>query len=48
MREVACLIAEALSNLGSEERLGAVRQRVAALADRFPLYAWKSNAVATG
>jgi glycine hydroxymethyltransferase len=48
MQEVASLIAEALSNLGSEERLGAVRQRVAALADRFPLYAWKSNAVATG
>jgi len=48
MREVASLIAEALSNLGSDEKLGAVRQGVAALAGRFPLYAWKSNAVATG
>ena len=48
MREVASLIAEALSNLGSDAKLGAVRQAVAALAGRFPLYAWKSNAVATG
>ncbi len=48
MREVASLIAEVLSNLGSQEKLAAVRQRVAALTDRFPLYSWKLNAVATG
>jgi len=48
MREVASLIAEVLSNLGSEEKLAGVRQRVASLADRFPLYGWKLSAVATG
>jgi glycine hydroxymethyltransferase len=47
MREVASLIAEVLSNLGSEENLAAVRQRVASLTERFPLYGWKLNA-ATG
>ena len=48
MREVASLIAEVLSNLGSEERISAVRKRVASLAERFPLYAWKFQTVATG
>ncbi len=48
MREVAGLIAEVLADLGSEERLAAVRQRVASLTERFPLYGWKFHTVATG
>ena len=46
MREVASLIAEVLDHLGSEETLAEVRRRVAALAGRFHLYAWKMNSVA--
>ncbi len=41
MREVAGLIARVLENLSNEEVLAGVRKRVAALTDRFPLYAWK-------
>jgi glycine hydroxymethyltransferase len=41
MREVASLIAEVLNNIGSQETLAAVRRRVASLAERYPLYAWK-------
>ncbi len=41
MLEVAGLIAEVLGNLSSEETRAAVRRRVTALAERFPLYAWK-------
>jgi glycine hydroxymethyltransferase len=41
MREVASLIAEVLNHRGSEETLAAVRRRVAALTERFPLYTWK-------
>src|SRR5438477_2333957 len=41
MRTVALLIAEALRNIGSEETAAAVRQKVAALTERFPLYTWK-------
>jgi glycine hydroxymethyltransferase len=41
MREVAALIARTLENLASEENLAKVRARVAALTERFPLYAWK-------
>jgi glycine hydroxymethyltransferase len=48
MREVASLIAEVLSNLGSDQNIAAVRRRVASLTDRFPLYSWRLNAVATG
>jgi glycine hydroxymethyltransferase len=48
MREVAECIAEVLLNLGSEEALAAVRGRVHSLTERFPLYAWKRAAVATG
>jgi glycine hydroxymethyltransferase len=43
MREVASLITEVLNNLASEETRAAVRTRVAALTQRFPLYAWKMN-----
>jgi len=48
MKEVASLIAEALSNLGSEEKIASVRERVCALTSRFPLYAWKRTTVAAG
>ena len=46
MREVAALIAEVLHNIDSEESIAAVRARVAALTERFPLYGWKLNAAA--
>jgi glycine hydroxymethyltransferase len=46
MSEVASLIAEVLSDIGSEGVRSAVRRRVEALTDRFPLYAWKLNPVA--
>jgi glycine hydroxymethyltransferase len=48
MREVASLIAEVLAHPGSEAVTAAVRQRVAALTERFPLYPWKLQAVAAG
>lgn len=41
MREVAGLIAEVLKNLDSEATREAVRRRVQALTEQFPLYAWK-------
>jgi glycine hydroxymethyltransferase len=41
MRTVAQLIAEVLRNIGSEETAAEVRQKVAALTERFPLYSWK-------
>jgi glycine hydroxymethyltransferase len=41
MRTVAQLIAEVLRNIGSEETAAAVRQKVATLTERFPLYSWK-------
>jgi glycine hydroxymethyltransferase len=46
MAEVGTLIAEVLKNKDSEEVLTAVRRKVAALAERFPLYAWKWSAAA--
>jgi len=45
MSEVALLIAEVLNNIGSQETCTAVRARVKALTDRFPLYAWKLSPV---
>jgi glycine hydroxymethyltransferase len=45
MREVALLIAEVLNHIDSQETRAAVRRRVAALTDKYPLYAWKLNAV---
>src|SRR5580700_6835334 len=44
MQEVGQLIVRVLENVASEEILAEVRRRVAALTDRFPLYAWKLNA----
>ena len=41
MREVGALISEVLHNIGSEEVIAGVRQKVAALTSRFPLYEWK-------
>ncbi len=48
MREVASLIVEVLAHLGSEAVTAAVRQRVAALTERFPLYPWKLQPVPAG
>ena len=45
MREVASCIAQVLSDHASEENLAAVRSRVKALTDRFPLYSWKNDTV---
>ncbi len=45
MREVARLIAEVLRNISDESVLAAVRRRVEALTERFPLYSWKLDAV---
>jgi glycine hydroxymethyltransferase len=45
MREVASLIAEVLTHIQSEDTIAAVRQKVEALTSRFPLYAWKRDAV---
>ncbi len=41
MLEVARLIAEVLTNIACEQTRAAVRARVQALTERFPLYAWK-------
>jgi glycine hydroxymethyltransferase len=45
MREVGALIAETLRDVSSESVIAAVRQRVAALTARFPLYQWKLDPV---
>jgi glycine hydroxymethyltransferase len=45
MREVGALIAETLKDVSSESVIAAVRQRVAALTARFPLYQWKLDPV---
>jgi glycine hydroxymethyltransferase len=41
MREVGALIAEVLHNIANPEAIADVRQKVAALTARFPLYDWK-------
>ena len=46
MREVAALIAEVPQNVASEETSAAVRRRVEALTEKFPLYEWKRPALA--
>lgn len=45
MQEVGSCISQVLSAVSSEENLAAVRKRVKALTDRFPLYSWKMSAV---
>jgi glycine hydroxymethyltransferase len=44
MREVAGLIAEVLRHVGSEETAARVRQSVAGITAKFPLYGWKLGA----
>jgi glycine hydroxymethyltransferase len=48
MIEVARLISQVLANIGSEEVIRDVRQRVAALTARFPLYANRQQLAAIG
>ena len=43
MREVGQLIAEVLNHISDADALAAVRERVGALAARFPLYRWKQD-----
>ena len=45
MAEVAACIAQVLRDTSAEDNLAAVRRRVKALTDRFPLYSWKLSAV---
>ncbi len=45
MRQVAALIAEVLHDISSADTIASVRRKVGALTDRFPLYAWKLDAV---
>jgi len=45
MREVGALIATVLTNIGNEDAITGVRQKVEALTQRFPLYAWKRDTV---
>jgi glycine hydroxymethyltransferase len=45
MREVGAVIAEVLNHIADDNAIAAVRQRVGALAARFPLYQWKRDAV---
>jgi len=45
MREVGSLIAEVLAQVSNESAVAAVRQKVAALTTRFPLYQWKLDPV---
>ncbi|MFZ0589206.1 MAG: serine hydroxymethyltransferase [Bryobacteraceae bacterium] len=46
MAQVGRLIAQTLTNIGSEETIRTVRQHVAALTERFPLYAYKQQLTA--
>ena len=41
LREIGSLIARVIENVSNESVLSEVRQRVAVLTDKFPLYAWK-------
>ena len=45
MREVGGLIAEVLQQISNEDAIAKVRQKVAVLAARFPLYQWKLETV---
>jgi len=42
---VGALISEVLHHIADENAIAAVRQRVAALTARFPLYHWKLDPV---
>jgi glycine hydroxymethyltransferase len=39
MEQVACFIADAVANIGDDEKLAAIKVQVNALMKRFPLYA---------
>jgi glycine hydroxymethyltransferase len=43
MTEVGRLFAHVVTNIGSDDAVRSVRQRVGALTDRFPLYAYKQQ-----
>jgi glycine hydroxymethyltransferase len=45
MRQVGGLIAEVLNHISDDGAIAAVREKVAALAARFPLYQWKLDSV---
>jgi glycine hydroxymethyltransferase len=45
MRETGQLIAEVLNHIQDEDAIARVRERVGALAARFPLYQWKLDPV---
>jgi glycine hydroxymethyltransferase len=45
MREVGHLIAETLNDINAPEVSQAVRRKVEALTNRFPLYSWKLDTV---
>jgi glycine hydroxymethyltransferase len=45
MREVAALISEVLHNIASDAAIAAVRRGVETLTERFPLYAWRRQAL---
>src|ERR1700682_1670458 len=45
MREVGGLIADVLNHISDDGAIAAVREKVAALAARFPLYQWKLDSV---
>ena len=47
MTQVGKLIAQVLNDVKSETALSETRKGVAALTDKFPLYAWKREAVTT-
>lgn len=47
MAEIGKLIAYVLNDVKSEEAIAEARKRVAALTDRFPLYAWKQQLATT-
>jgi glycine hydroxymethyltransferase len=47
MAEVGKVIAHVLNNVKSEDAMAEARKRVAALTDRFPLYAWKQQLAST-
>jgi glycine hydroxymethyltransferase len=45
MREVGYLISEVLSSISDDRVITSVRQKVAALAARFPLYSWRMDSL---
>ncbi len=48
MRQIAAWIGQALESRADDAALGRIRGEVAEMANRFPLYAWRREAVAVG